>query len=233
VSGVVRELLLERGVPAERIHLLPNRVDLETFKPALDDATLKRLRARYPGRYRVLHVGRKSPEKNLETLIRALALLSEDHVGIFVGQGDEEPYRRLAAEVGIADRCHFVPAVANDELPAYYTCCDCMCTPSRSEGFGIVFIEALACQAVVVTSDLAPMNEMIRDRETGLLVRDFEDPAALARTIERACTDTLLRVKLRARARAAAEPFGQATVDRLEADLYERFLAEAHAGTPA
>jgi len=100
-----------------------------------------------------------------------------------------------------------------------------MCTPSRSEGFGLVFIEALASECVVVTSDIAPMNEFIKDGENGLLVKDFENPAMLADAIQRACCDQELRKTIKSHSRNSVQCFEKKTIDRREAQCYERILS--------
>jgi glycosyltransferase involved in cell wall biosynthesis/SAM-dependent methyltransferase len=227
VSNAVRELLLARGVPSNKIYDFTNRVDLQVFRLCSDEKLRAGFCDRYPGKYRILHVGRRGREKNLDTLIRALPRLGPDYVCIFVGRGDETEYRRLAEQCGVGRRCHFIESVPNAELATYYSFCDCACTPSRSEGFGLVFIEALACEAVVVTSDIAPMNEYITSGVSGILVEDFEDPAALAEALVQACTDQQLRSTVRSNARKAAEPFSKDKIDRLEVSLYRQFLNDS------
>jgi malonyl-CoA O-methyltransferase len=230
VSNVVRQLLLARGIPSSKIYDFANRVDLQVFHPRSDDKLRAEFCDRYPGRYRILHVGRRAPEKNLDTLIRAVAALGPDYVCISVGKGDDTEYRRLAEQCGVSQRCHFVGSVPHAQLPQYYSFCDCMCTPSRSEGFGLVFIEALACEAVVVTSNIAPMNEYITNGVSGILVEDLEPPTALAEAIVRACADQQLRSTIRSNARKAAEPFSKDKIDLREANLYRQFL-NAHVPT--
>ena len=99
-----------------------------------------------------------------------------------------------------------------------------MCTPSRWEGFGIVFIEALACEAIVVTSDIAPMNEYIKNMINGLLVKDYENPQALAEMIKLACTNSKVRESLKRNARKSVEEFEKSRVDNLEVSYYQKVL---------
>ncbi len=227
VSGVVNKLLLDEGVPPERIQVLPNRVDMNIFKPISDDRLEKKFKADYPGKYHILHVGRKSNEKNLDTLIKALRELGPEYTCIFTGKGDITPYQLLAQQNGVSQQCHFIDSIQNSDLVNYYCFCDCMCTPSRSEGFGMVFIEALACEAIVVTSDIAPMNEYITNNQSGILVKNFENPESLAEAIARACTDQELRSVIAANARKAAEPFSKGKIDALEVAVYEKFIEQA------
>ncbi|MDI6791950.1 MAG: GNAT family N-acetyltransferase [bacterium] len=224
ISRAVEDFLIERGVPQAKIRRFANRVDTEVFRPITDARLREQFKNRYPGQYRILHVGRRSEQKNLDTLIKTLASLGKDYVAIFVGKGDSAPYKNLAVEQGVIKQCYFVDSVPNEELAQYYSFCDCMCTPSRWEGFGIVFIEALACECVVVTSDISPMNEYIRNGISGILVSEFENPIAIAENIQNACTSSDLRAVIQANARFAARPFSKEKVSQREVYLYKEFV---------
>jgi glycosyltransferase involved in cell wall biosynthesis len=224
VSAAVRGLLERRGVDPGRIHVLPNRVDVGVFRPLDRSLVEAEFTGRFPGKYHVLHVGRKSPEKNLETVIRALSILGPDYGALFIGQGDAAPYFDLAVSVGVADRCAFIPSVRNEQLPILFAYCDVLCTPSLREGFGMVFIEALSCGTPVVTSNIAPMTEYIRHGVNGLLVDDPRDASAVARAIRRICTDSELAQRLRIAGPESVTPFRKDQVDRREASLYRQFL---------
>lgn len=230
VSPTVRDLVAARGVPPERSLLLPNRVDTRMFRPGTDPDREAALARRFPATYRILHVGRKAPEKNLDTLVRALPLLGPDYRAVFLGAGNAAPYERLAADLGVAGQCNFEGTIPHDDLPAYYSFFDCMCTPSRFEGFGMVFTEALACSGVVVTSDIAPMNGYIEDGRNGLLVARYEDPAALAGVIRQACTDAGLRARVKAAAPGSVTCFAKERIDQQEVDIYEMILSRARDG---
>jgi glycosyltransferase involved in cell wall biosynthesis len=223
-SKAVRSQVLARQVPVERTRILPNRVDLNLFKPVTDAQKLGALASEFPPGRHILHVGRKAEQKNLDTLIRALALLPENYSCVFVGKGERAPYTTLAREKGVTSRCFWVESVKNSELPAWYSWCDCMCTPSRSEGFGIVFIEAAACGAPIVTSDIPPMNEYLTADKSACLVRDYENPEALAQAIRRVCENAGYRKTISAGAIRAAEPFDQSHVDETEAAIYREAM---------
>jgi hypothetical protein len=99
-----------------------------------------------------------------------------------------------------------------------------MCTPSRWEGFGIVFIEAAACGAAIVTSDIAPMNEFLTNDVSACLVQRFEDPQVLARAIRRVCEDQPYRNAICAGAVKASEPFDRRVIDTLETAFYDEAM---------
>jgi len=225
VSEAVRRLVLGRFRHPERVVLLPNRIDRSVMR-VLEGESFADLDAEHPWRRRLLCVGRLSPQKNQDTVIRALARLPEEYGCLFVGRNDPASLLELARQLGVAHRCRFMPSVRNDQLARYYNWSDCMVTPSRWEGFGLVFIEALACGAAVVTSNIAPMNEYIRHEENGLLVDEYEDAETVAAAIRRACEDKGLRARLRRTGTESVARFSREVVDRMEVDIYRRVLEE-------
>ena len=234
MSEAVEKVVVMNYEHPERVWILPNRVDFAIMRPYPED-TLADLEERYSFRHKILHVGRKSAEKNLDTLIKALKFLGNDYCVLAVGLGEVNGYVRLAREESVADRCFFIETVQNNELARFYSFADCMCTPSRREGFGIVFIEALACEAMVVTSDIGPMNEYIRNMENGFLVKDFENPKAIADAVKKACEDESIRRVLKANARQSVRKFEKSRVDALEVEYYKRVLEmnrKGHCSTP-
>ncbi|HAV64934.1 MAG TPA: hypothetical protein DCY13_21505 [Verrucomicrobiales bacterium] len=228
-SEPVRELVQSRTGSAVPVLDLPNRVDFETFHPCHDEAFCETFQKRFPGRWRIVHVGRKAPQKNPDTLIRALSLLGPDYAAVFIGPGRAEPYEKLSQEVGVARQCHFLPAMPNGELFQFYSHADCVCMASRWEGFGIVFAEALASGAALVSSNIRPINQIVAHNETGILVDAYEDPQALAAAIRNVCENPSLNQRLRAAARPSVERFRRETIDQLEAGHYRHVLAAAKA----
>lgn len=221
-SKVVRDVALKKFFHPEKAWILPNRVDFDVMKPSKRKS--EELRKKLPSVYTILHIGRKSKEKNLETVIRSLPLLGKEYVVVTIGSGDEKPYKNLAKKLGVSKQVYFIHHVNNHELPKYYNFCDCMCTPSLSEGFGIVFIEALACKTVVVTSDVAPMNEYIKDNYNGVLVKEYTNPEKLAEKIKLACENKNLRNKIKANARKSIARFSKTRIDDLEVKYYSKIL---------
>lgn len=223
VAGAVEDVVLERYPDPRRVWLLPNRVDFDFMQARVGD-DFADLNTAYPFKYPIVHVGRRDAQKNLDTQIAALALLPHHYCLIAIGRGERIEYEQLAQKYGVEDRIFLIDAVKHQDLARYYTWASCMCTPSRYEGFGMVFIEALACGAIVVTSDIGPMNEYITHQQNGLLVKDFEDPRALAAMITQACTDGDLRKRIHAQARKSVEQFERSKIDTLEESYYQKVL---------
>jgi glycosyltransferase involved in cell wall biosynthesis len=231
VSNAVERQVLAVGTDPSRTRLLPNRVDLRVFHPKAPGA-YRSLDQRFPPGKHILHVGRRDPAKNIDTLIRAVALLPPDYSCIFVGRGKREPFVALADTLGVAERCFWLDSIQNSELPLWYSWCDCMCTPSRWEGFGIVFIEAAACGAAIVTSDIAPMNEYLTGDESACLVAAYENPGAVAEAIGKACENSSYRSRIKAGAVKVAQQFDLPRVDAMEVAIYREAMGLDSPGLP-
>ncbi len=221
VKDAVQELV---GVAEDRICIMPNRIDTNTFSYKCDEKLCEELNVKYGRGKHILHVGRKQEQKNIDTVIRALALLPDEYTTLFVGQGDTTPYLNLAKELGVEDRCYFVPSISRNDLPYYYSWCDCMCTPSRWEGFGMVFAEAAACESAIVTSNIGPMNEFLKDGENAILVDEYENSQEIAKAIIKACENTEEIQKMKKAARLVGLQFEKSKIDQQEMDIYQKVL---------
>ena len=229
VSEAVRRLVSTRFRNDDRLWILPNRVDFEVMRPRPREETAH-LDAKYPFKYRILHVGRRSRQKNLDNLIRALGVLGPEYCLIASGKGRLDEYALLASEEGVRDRCFFLDAIPNQELPLYFSWATCMCNPSRWEGMSIVLIEALAAGATLVASNIPEISESVHHGENGLLVDDYEDAAAIAAMVRTACTDDRTRRTLKANARRSVEQFERGRIDAIEAGYYQQTLDLEAAG---
>jgi glycosyltransferase involved in cell wall biosynthesis len=124
--------------------------------------------------------------KGVDVLLRALAHLPKAHA-ILAGDGDLRPsYEKLAQELGIQDRAHFVGRPSDKDRVNVYRASDVFAFPSTSkaEAFGLVALEAQSCGVPVVASDLAGVRTVVLNEKTGLLVPPHDD-VALANAIRR------------------------------------------------
>jgi rhamnosyl/mannosyltransferase len=123
---------------------------------------------------RVLAVGRLTYYKGFEYLIRAAAEVQHLEVHL-VGTGDQEQrLRALARKLGLELRVFFHGQLNNRQLAEQFTACDCLCLPSveRTEAFGMVLLEAMACGKATIVSDVpgSGMGWVVDDGITGLKV---------------------------------------------------------------
>ena len=229
VSDELKVVVASMGVRPERIFVVPNGVDDALMRPMgapARDVVAQRL----PFKYRLLHVGRKSPEKNIEAILRALVRLGPDYGFMAVGQGDVARYETLAARLGVACQCVFTSGVEQQELVHLYSGADCVCHPSRSEAMCNVLLEALACGAAVVTTETAARGLGPKPLQALRVIADPEDDEALARQVHLVCTDSDERQALRDKARASVEHLFLEKTQAHEAACYRAVLKMQTAG---
>ncbi|MGB8908812.1 MAG: glycosyltransferase [Candidatus Cybelea sp.] len=150
--------LRELGVTV-RLEIIPSGIDVARFGAGRRDESL-RSRIGIGERDRLLlFVGRLAKEKNVELLLRALALAGDDSLKLVIaGDGPlRQDLERQARAAGVGASTHFLGAVGRGDLPDLYASCDAFVMPSTTETQGLVLAEALAAGACVIASD-APQN---------------------------------------------------------------------------
>jgi colanic acid/amylovoran biosynthesis glycosyltransferase len=168
---------------------------LHVVRCGIEPAAYERVGEPPEGRPRVLCVGRLVPEKGQPVLLHAFARLVERGVDAeleLVGHGPaENDLKRLAEQLGVADRVIFAGAVGQDAIRAHYAAASVFCLPSFWEGIPVVLMEALACRRPVIATAVAGVRELVRDGETGLLVSPGREDE-LADALERLLGDPAL-----------------------------------------
>jgi len=196
VSDAVKGDLLRQGIRAEKIRVVHNGIALERFVPQ-PVAEAKRACGFDPAVPRVGIVGRLNPVKGQATALQAWPQVRERIPAarlMLVGEGKAEPeLRALAAQLGIADAVDFTGFC--DDPRALMAACDVVAMPSRSEGLGLVAMEAMALQRPVVVSDAGGLVEVVVDNESGLVV-PREDSDALGEALIRVLSDLALADRL-------------------------------------
>jgi glycosyltransferase involved in cell wall biosynthesis len=209
----------EYGVAPDRIAVVPEAIDLEVW----DDQFWRAPRRARPGPV-VLCVARMYPRKRLADLLRAAAVLRARVPGVqvrMVGKGPEwSVVSRLHAELGLGDSVALLGDLTRERLAEEYVNASMFCLPSVQEGFGIVFLEAMAAELPVVACRVAAVPEVVRDGVTGLLVPPRE-PGALAEALERLIAEPALAKRLGQEGRRRVLGFSPRHVA-------ERFLSAVH-----
>ncbi|HKC10038.1 MAG TPA: glycosyltransferase family 4 protein [Methylomirabilota bacterium] len=209
----------EYGVPLERLAVVPEPIDLEVW----DDQFWRAPRRPRNGPV-VLSVARMYPRKRLSDLLHAAAILRARVPGIqvrIVGRGPEwEAVSRLHAALGLGDSVVLLGDLTRERLAEEYVNASVFCLPSVQEGFGIVFLEAMAAELPVVACRIAAVPEVVLDATTGLLVGP-RDPGALAEALERLIHEPALARRLGQEGRRRALGFSPRAVA-------ERFLSAVH-----
>ncbi len=168
----------------------------------------------------LLAVARLTPQKGLDTAVRALPLLPDDTVLVVLGEGsDRVRLDRLARDLGVERRV-FLPGRVPD-VAAWLRRATLLVHPARWEGFGLGVLEAMIAGLPVVASNVSSLPELVGDGETGYLVRP-DDPPALALGVARALERPELGAAGRDRAR---REFSVARMADRTAALYDAILA--------
>ncbi|MEU2602120.1 glycosyltransferase [Streptomyces hirsutus] len=191
VSPAVADRLKRWGVPAPRIEVVPNGIDLERFRFEAERRARTRRRLGLPeDAFVVGGVGRLVPGKRFDVLVRALARLPDDYWLLLVGGGPEEhALRRTAREAEVADRVLFTgecPYAADGspgpDLPSLTSAMDVLASPSLEEAFGLAVVEALASGLPVVYASCPAIEDLPPSAAAGAR-RVRGGPEAYARAI--------------------------------------------------
>jgi glycosyltransferase involved in cell wall biosynthesis len=168
------------GVPAHRIAVVPEPIDLDRWRQALNAVPELPREGKA-----ILCVAHLYPRKDVATLLAAMPRLSHEAVLRVVGTGPElASLRRQARELRLGRRVEFLGHVAFDRLAGEYRRADVFCLPSRQEAFGIVFLEAMAAGLPIVAARAAAVPEVVPDGECGILVPPAS-PNELAQALNR------------------------------------------------
>ncbi len=213
------------GVNPGKITVLLSGVN-PRFQPVRDPVALTAVRQRYGigSAPFILSVGTVQPRKNYERLIRAFASLPDQAVHLVIAGGRgwlQGPIYAVVDALNVRDRVHFIGFADDADLPALYSAARCFAFPSLYEGFGLPVLEAMACGAPVVTSNVSSLVEVAG--QAALLVDPLsvdDIGAALARLL----TDEPLRVHLVEQGLRQAAQFTWERAARQLLEIYQRML---------
>jgi rhamnosyl/mannosyltransferase len=208
----------------ERCCVIPYGIPLEQFQNR-DEAAIERIRQLYGDRL-ILSVGRLVYYKGFEHLIRAMTQVKGRL--LIIGDGPLRASLEQEARVcGVAGRVHFLGELQNEETIPFYHAADvfALASVARSEAFGIVQLEAMACGKPVVNTKLdSGVPFVSRNRETGFTVPPA-DSQSLAAAINLLLDDDALRSAYgKAALRRVQEEFTQEIMTRRVLELYARIV---------
>ena len=170
-------------------------------------------------------VSRLEPIKGMDLVVPAFAEVLKMYPAtqlLVVGDGTlRASMEEQAAQLACADHIRFVGRQPQEELSQWYSQMDIVLMPSRSEGFGLTAIEAMAHGCVMVASDVGGLPEVVRDGICGLLHRT-EDVADMASKISSLIGDPALYTQLRAQSLVEVEKYSFERYAALMNDLYNK-----------
>jgi glycosyltransferase involved in cell wall biosynthesis len=183
-----RRFMAWSGLPEARSFILPNCFEPSAFQPGEKPGHLLE-RYRLRGKTVLMTLGRlesKERAKGFDEILELLPALAEeipDIAYLIVGDGDDRARLEAKARgLGVERRVAFAGFVAEAEKADHYRLADAYVMPSRGEGFGIVYLEAMACGIPVMGSRIDGSREALREGILGVLV-DPDDPGDTRRGI--------------------------------------------------
>ncbi len=194
----------QQGVKSDRIRVLSWALDpqFEAIQPV---ASKQPPPADFPTGRVILTVGRwlaSERYKGMDTLITALPRLLPRFPEVqlaMVGEGDDREWlKNLADKNGVRSHVHFLSGLSYSQLASCYSACEIFALPSRAEGFGLVYLEAMACAKPVIGGAHGGAPEVIIDGVTGYLV-PHGDAAQLSVSLDTLLSDPALAREMGAR----------------------------------
>lgn len=218
-SSTEARALEEFGMRLEKVAEIPNGVENppeEIFRPVFSHSLPQT---------DVLHIGRVNWKKRLDQLIRAVALLPG--VTLTLAGNDEEGYteklRRIAVELGLADRVRFLPATFDMEKWRLLRSARCFALPSHSENFGNAVLEAMAVGLPVVVTPEVGLAAIVAEVGAGRVVPG--ESAAWSLALQEILSDEARRAELGRRGAAVARKrFGWDAIAARMAAVYREVV---------
>lgn len=181
---------LSRWIEPDRISLLPCGVDFQLFRP-LDKLEAKKALGLDPATRYILFAGRINERKGIRYLLEAMPAVLKDYPFtkiLAIGEARREALLKelyaLMDTLGIRDKVSFLGWIPNDILPLYYNASDAFVLPTLTEGFGIVFIEAAACNCPVIGTAVGGVVDIMKNLPRGIPVPP-KAPEALSSAIKK------------------------------------------------
>jgi len=230
-ATVIRdEAVRERIAPADHIRIVGGPLgDPERFVVTAAEAESLRADLGLAAGTRIVAcVSRLVDYKGVDTLLRAAPLVLARHPDVrfvVIGGGPlEADLRRMAEDVGVGDRVVFTGFRPDDrDIVRLLALATVFCLPTRREGYGVAFAEAMAMGCPVVGPRLEPVSSIVLDGTTGLLVTP-EDPVAYASALDRLLSNESLRQRIgSAGRRHAAESLNPRDMYEAISAVYQSF----------
>ncbi len=188
------------------LEIVPNAVNVKHFSREYSKEELfafKQKLGKQTDEIFLITTSRLVKKNAIDEVIRALPLLPHKVIFLVLGIGpDEDSLRALADSLKVSDRVKFLRQISHEEMPKYLKVSDIFIRPSRSEGLGNSFLEAMAAEIPIIATSVGGIPDFLFDPEknpdhesTGLFV-NVDDPQSIARQVKRLVNDGVLRARL-------------------------------------
>jgi len=195
ISNYLAKFAKDMGLPAGEagakcpIDVVPNGVDNEVLsifknKSGIEDSRLFRSELGFQRNEKIIITTSRLVKKNaVDDVIRAMCFLPKNYKFLILGKGsDEEKLKALSKKLGVQDRVVFNGNVPPYNVSPYLAESDVFVRPSRSEGLGNSFLEAMAAEVPIIGTKVGGIPDFLKDGETGLFC-EVNNPKSIAEKI--------------------------------------------------
>ena len=193
ISNFLGDWAMGKGFEGE-VKLIPNAVNTAHFMQDYEIEELSEVRRKFGVKdsdFLIVTTSRLVHKNAVDDVIRAIALLPERIKFVVFGTGpDEKMLKKLSAELNVSGRILFRGQISHGEMPKYLKACDAFIRPSRSEGMGNSFIEAMAAELPVIATQEGGIADFLFDEKrnpknktTGWAV-DSDSPVQIQKVVE-------------------------------------------------
>ncbi|MFX0141936.1 MAG: glycosyltransferase [Candidatus Hodarchaeota archaeon] len=173
-STFSKKILINNGIHREKIVVVPNPIDLSTYKTTKKKNLIPL----------ILHVGRLSPEKRVDVLIKALKYVKSDFDCIITSDGSTREFlQELAIKEGVSKKIKFTGIVSKKELTEYYNKADLFVSPAIYDTFNNCVAEALSHNIPVIIDKKSGATDFVKHGINGLIVKS-SNPKGYASQID-------------------------------------------------
>ena len=229
VSQYLRQRTIDEFQVQRPIHVIPNFVDCDVYDRASDKGLRKRFAKAEEGI--LIHISNFRPLKRVEDVIETFSIVRKERPArlLMVGDGPERPKAEwLAKKHGIADDVNFMGK--QNDMAQLLSVSDVLLLPSELESFGLVALEAMACEVPVVATNVGGLPEVVRHGIDGFLY-PLGDVQSMAAASIRILENPALRTQMGETARAhARKEFCASKIVLKYEELYRRTIQASASG---
>lgn len=214
-----------RQYHVQKVEMIPNGVNCEKFIPD-SDKIMTRKNLGFDTENLIICVSRLENKNGTHDLIESAKYLQDfDFKIVICGSGlEKEKLEKMIEDSNLKDQVFLLGDILHSEVPKYVACADIFVRPSLAEGFGIVFLEAMACNIAVIGTPVGGIQDFLRDKETGLLC-EVGEPKDIAEKIRTLLMDKELRQRLTTNGfRMVKEKYDWDKISERLKNLYKKIL---------
>lgn len=211
------------GVKDSKIDVVPNGINLDKYKKAKENKYFKK---RGIDNDVLLFVGQPTKRKGWEYFLQSMPGIlkrNEDVTAVFVGYRENGQLEKTCKELDINENVRFFGFLPEDEKIAAFKSATSFVLPTLYEGFGIVYIEAMAAGIPVVTTDVAGNREIIKNGENGLLVRP-RNPKDIEAAVSKILESRSLRARIRKKNIKKSKEYDKRNTTKKMLETYESVI---------